>query len=180
MIRAGGRAGRLARGGVRGDLVSPHTMSSQSDDAQAHSRWWRFVTGFEHMIVVVLVALLMVVVAISTIELGWMLFKDMSPWGKLSLNVEEMLELFGFFLLVLIGLELITTLKAYLGHGVVHGEVVLEVALIAVAQKVIILNTSRSNPTSLVGLASLVLALAASFWLVRTSARRPGGRDGPG
>ena len=47
-------------------------------------------------------------------------------------------EFVGFFLLVLIGIELLETIKAYLLTNVIHVEIVLEVALIAIARKVII------------------------------------------
>ncbi len=116
--------------------------------------------------------LLIVVITVSTIELVWLLIKDISTPTGLLLNVEEMFELFGFFLLVLIGMELLTTLRSYLYERVVHVEVVLEVALIAIAQKVIILNTSRAGGPTLLGLAGLLLALAAAIWAVRT-VRRP-------
>jgi uncharacterized membrane protein (DUF373 family) len=141
------------------------------------TRRGRVITRFEQAIVLVLVGLLMIVVALSTLELGWLLVRDLST--RQRLDVEEMLELFGFFVLVLIGLELITTLKAYMSAGVVHGEVVLEVALIAVAQKIIIFDASRANGASVLGLAALILALAASFYLVR-AARRRGGSAGTG
>jgi uncharacterized membrane protein (DUF373 family) len=136
------------------------------------------VVRFERVVVLVLVSFLMVVVAITTLELGWLLLRDILSMGRLMLDVEEMLELFGFFLLVLIGLELITTLKVYMGEGVVHGEVVLEVALIAVAQKIIILDTSRASGLTVFGLATLIVALAASFWLVRAAGHRRSDRDG--
>jgi uncharacterized membrane protein (DUF373 family) len=83
-----------------------------------------------------------------------------------------MLELFGFFLLVLIGVELLTTLKVHVTDGVVHVEVVLEVALIAVAQKVIVLDATRVDALSLLALAALVLTLAAAFWWVRIARSR--------
>ncbi len=47
-------------------------------------------------------------------------------------------EIFGFFMLILIGIELLETIRAYLVENVVHVEVVIEVALIAIARKVII------------------------------------------
>ena len=128
------------------------------------------VGRFEDIAVVVLMVLLMVVVAISTLELGWLLVKDITTVGTLLVDVEEMLELFGFFLLVLVGLELLTTLKSYLYDRVIHVEVVLEVSLIAVAQKVIILDT-RTGGLTLFGLAGLVIALAVAFWVVRIARR---------
>ena len=116
-------------------------------------------------------ALLVVVVSVSTLELVWLLYTDVSTGTGLLLNVEEMFELFGFFLLVLIGMELLATLRSYIYERVVHVEVVLEVALIAIAQKVIILNTSREGGLTLFGLAGLLLALAAAIWAVRTVRR---------
>jgi uncharacterized membrane protein (DUF373 family) len=129
------------------------------------------VERFEDIAVLLLMALLMVVVAISTVELGWLLYKDLTTVGTMLVDIEEMLELFGFFLLVLVGLELLTTLKSYLYDRVIHVEVVLEVSLIAVAQKVIILDTRTGGPT-LFGLAGLVLALALAFWVVRIARRK--------
>jgi uncharacterized membrane protein (DUF373 family) len=132
----------------------------------------RVVGHFEDVAVLLLMCLLMVVVAISTVELGWLLLKDITtPGTTMLVDVEEMLELFGFFLLVLVGLELLTTLKSYLYDRVIHVEVVLEVSLIAVAQKVIILDT-RAGGLTLFGLAGLVISLALAFWVVRIARRR--------
>ena len=132
----------------------------------------RVVVRYEELIIVVLMSFLMVVVAISTLELGWLLLQDAITMGhRMLIDVEEMLELFGFFLLVLVGIELLVTLKSYLFDRVIHVEVVLEVSLIAVAQKVIITDKS-AGATTLLGLAGLVVALALAFWIVKI-ARRP-------
>ena len=143
----------------------------ETTDGDRAGRIAQVVGRFEDIAVVLLMVLLMVVVAISTVELGWLLFKDLTTVGTLLVDVEEMLELFGFFLLVLVGLELLTTLKSYLYDRVIHVEVVLEVSLIAVAQKIIILDTRTGGPT-LLGLAGLIMALALAFWVVRIARRR--------
>jgi uncharacterized membrane protein (DUF373 family) len=140
--------------------------ASESGGVVAH-----IVRRFEDVAVLVLMSLLMVVVAISIVELGWLLLSDLTSIGTMLLDVEEMLGLFGFFLLVLVGLELLTTMKSYLADRVIHVEVVLEVSLIAVAQKIIILDT-KSEGTNLLGLAGLVMALALAFWIVRAARRR--------
>jgi uncharacterized membrane protein (DUF373 family) len=154
------------RGGTT-KMEQPPNPSAAGDE-----RWTRIVQKFERVIVLVLIGLLMVVVAISTVELGWLLFRDLLTARAMILDVEEMFELFGFFLMVLIGLELLTTLKVYVRRGVVHLEVVLEVALIAIAQKIIILDTSRAGGLTVIGLSGLVLTLAAAFWLIRTALQR--------
>ncbi|MBX3190652.1 MAG: phosphate-starvation-inducible PsiE family protein [Labilithrix sp.] len=131
----------------------------------------RIIRRFEHAIVLVLMGLLVVVITLTTVELVWLLVRDVAS-SNAMLDIEQMFELFGFFLLVLIGMELLATLKAYVYERVIHVEVVLEVALIALAQKIIVLDMSRSGAPTLLGLASVVLALATAFWLVR-AARRP-------
>jgi uncharacterized membrane protein (DUF373 family) len=146
-------------------------MPLESTSATAfESRWYRFVRGFERVVVKTLMALLMLIVAVATVELGWLLLRDVASIRVSILGVEEMFELFGFFLLVFIGVELLTTLKTYLVKGMIQGEVVLEVALIAVAQKVIVLDTTRANPLTLLALAALILALAAAFFWMRSGA----------
>jgi uncharacterized membrane protein (DUF373 family) len=131
------------------------------------------VKGFERGIAFALLVLLVVVVTLATIELGVLLYKDVVVAREQLLNVEQTFELFGSFLLVFVGLELLTSLKEYVRHGSVHVEVVLEVALVALAQKLIILNP-KSSPLTQLGLAALVLALAGAFWCVRAArARHP-------
>lgn len=139
--------------------------------AQPEHRWTKAVSAYERIVVIALIALLMVVVAAATVELGTVLFADLSTRQTSLLDIEEMFSLFGYFLLVLIGLELLTTLKTYIRKGVFQVEVVLEVALIAVAQKLIILNVSHVAPSYVFGLAALILSLAAAFWLVRAPRR---------
>ncbi len=136
---------------------------------QANDRAIRIIKQFERLVVLVLMLLLMVVVTLVIVELIWVLLRDLSVLRERLLRVEEMFELFGFFLMVLIGMELITTLKGYIAAGVFHVEVVLEVALVALAQKVIILDLSRASGISVLGLAGLILAVAGAFWWVHAA-----------
>lgn len=134
----------------------------------------RGVKGFEKVIIIALMVMMAGVVALATVELAWLLVLDVISPPILMLEVDELLDLFGFFLLILIGVELLETIKAYLQSHVVHVEVVLEVALIAIARKVIILDVSGYPPLTLVGIAALILALALGYHLeCRTRHRDP-------
>lgn len=135
---------------------------------------------FERIIVVVLLATLAVVVALATVDLIWLVAKDVMTPPVLLLEVDELLNIFGFVLLILIGIELLETIKAYLIEHVVHVEIVLEVALIAIARKVIVLDTEKYSPMMLMAFAALTLALALGFYLERKGRlqfRRSAGRD---
>jgi uncharacterized membrane protein (DUF373 family) len=135
----------------------------------------RVLKVFERVIVWVLVVMMMVVVALSTLELAWIVVQDIITPPILLLQVEELLEVFGFLLLILIGVELLETIKAYLRDSVVHVEIVLEVALIAIARKVIVLDFEKYDGLSVLAIAALVITLAGALFLKWRSRFRGGG-----
>lgn len=122
---------------------------------------------FEKAIVLTLLGLMMVAVFASTIELGIILFQQLVRPPLLLLNMEEMLEVFGFFLMVLIGLELLESIKAYLDEDRVHVEVVLLVAIVAAARKIIIMDYKTTTPNMLFAISAVIVALSVGFYLVR-------------
>ena len=126
-----------------------------------------FLKKFEHAIVLSLIGMMMLVVLLATIELGWIIIKDIITPPVILLEIDELFEIFGFFLLVLIGVELLETIKAYLIEKVVHVEIVLEVALIAIARKVIILDVEKYDSLTLMGIAALILAVAVAFFVIK-------------
>lgn len=130
-----------------------------------------FLKRFERGVIYALIALMVVVVTLATIELGWLVVQDIVSPPVLLLEIEELLEIFGFFLLILIGVELLETIKAYLYEHVVHVEIVLEVALIAISRKVIILDLEKYEGVSLLALAALIVALALAFFVAKRHRR---------
>jgi uncharacterized membrane protein (DUF373 family) len=131
------------------------------------SKMDRYLKWFELVVVMALIVMMALIVFLSTVELGWIIILDMITPPIILPQIDELLEIFGFFLLILIGIELLETIRAYLVEHVVHVEVVLEVALIAVARKVIILEPKEEASSTLFGIAALILALAVGFLLVR-------------
>src|SRR5271155_4770248 len=86
----------------------------------------------------VLAGMLVVIVLLSTAHLGVLIGEEIWKPPRFLISVQSLLDVFGYFLLVLIGVELLETMRAYLKKDVIHVRVVLEVALIAVARKAII------------------------------------------
>ncbi|OYQ63959.1 hypothetical protein B9G53_14225 [Pseudanabaena sp. SR411] len=85
------------------------------------------------------------------------------PRGAFSI---PLLKIFGMFLNVLIALELMENVTAYLRHHTIQLELVIITALTAVARKVIIFDTKADG--DLAGLAIAVLSLSISYWIVRS------------
>ena len=127
----------------------------------------KILRKFEKGIVLMLLTLMIVAVLVSTIELGVIVVQQLIKPPFLLLNIAEMLEVFGFFLMVLIGLELLESIKAYLDQDKVHVEVVFLVAMVAIARKVIILNYKEITPEMLYGMSAVIVALGISYFLVR-------------
>ena len=84
---------------------------------------------------------------------------DIASPPALLLEVDELLDIFGFFLLVLIGLELLDTIKIYFEKGAIELKVIFSVALIAIGRKIIVLEPSDYDGTQLIGMAAIIVAL---------------------
>lgn len=129
----------------------------------------RILKKFEKLMIQLLMVMMSVVLALTTLDLGWVIVKDLIEHGLL-LSVDQLLEIFGMFMLVLIGIELLETImKTYLTEGVPHYEVVLSVAIIAIARKVIILDTKETDGFALLGIAGIIIALTLGYWLMKRS-----------
>jgi len=131
----------------------------------------RYLKLFEKIVVLSLVLMMAVIVLLSTVELGWFIVRDIITPPYVLPGITELLDIFGFFLLILIGLELLETIRAYLVDHMVHVEIVLEVALIAVARKVIILDIKDYPSLTILAIAALILALSLAYFLERRARR---------
>src|SRR5580698_3586422 len=129
------------------------------------------LTKAQKLIAVALGTLLIVVVALSTLHLGFLIAQEIWKPPRFLIPVQGLLEIFSFFLLVLIGVELLETLKAYFKKDAIHVRLVLEVALIAMARKVIILEPNSVSAPTLFGMAALILALGVAFYFERQANR---------
>ncbi len=126
-----------------------------------------YLKRFEKVIVVSLMGMMAIVVLISTVELGWIIIQDIISPPLFFLELDELLGIFGFFLLILIGIELLETIKIYVKDHLIRVEVVLLVAIIAVARKVITLDLKDITDFKLVGIAALIVALTAGLYFLK-------------
>jgi uncharacterized membrane protein (DUF373 family) len=124
----------------------------------------------EKVMIQALMVMMAIVLGLATLDLGWLIIKDVMTPPYVFLSVGQLLDIFGLFMLVLIGIELLETImKTYLTQDQPHYEVVLSVAIIAIARKVIILDVKEIDSLSLIGIASIVLALTAGYFLMKRS-----------
>ena len=127
-----------------------------------------YLSKFQNILIVVLVWMMSIVVLSTTMELAFILANDFMTSPPL-LNINELLDVFGYFMLVLIGIELLETLKIYATERAINVQVVFLVAMIAIARKVIILDVHETPSLTLIGIAFIIIALSAGYYLVKKS-----------
>ena len=116
---------------------------------------------------------MVIIVAASIVELVTILYLEIfDPRdGVLFLEIDELFRIFGFVFMVLIGFELMETVEMYFKENVIHAEVVLLVAVIAVSRKVILLDLEKYDPLAIIGLGIIILALGGCYYLIKLSYR---------
>jgi uncharacterized membrane protein (DUF373 family) len=121
----------------------------------------------EKNIIYALIVMMAGILILATIELGYYLVKNIIESEYLLINLDRLMDLFGIFLLVLIGIELLDTIKVYLKESVVHVEVVVLVAIIALARKVVVLKIEDLEGEVIIGIGVLVIALSIAYYLIK-------------
>jgi uncharacterized membrane protein (DUF373 family) len=172
------RAKRLPGGGTLSSNVGRHCGPAFNATLNMRSSpLLPYLETFERDITRTLLVLMAGVVLLATVELAWVLGKDVLTPPLFLLELDELLELFGQFLLVLIGIELLHSMKIYIVQRVIHLEAVLIVALIAMARKIVVLEPKEVPEGTLLGIAAIVLALTLGYYLVRRSRMDEGDPD---
>ena len=127
----------------------------------------KILQQFEKAIVWALLAMMIIAVFVSAVELGVILIQKLWEPPFLLLDIKEMLDVFGFFLMVLIGLELFESIQAYLDEEKFHVEIVFLVAMVAVARKIIILDIKDLTPMVMFGMSAILVSLSTGYFLIK-------------
>lgn len=125
------------------------------------------INKFERIVYTVLIILLGAVLVCAIAELVWQFVSYLFSPSISLLDNREIVAVLGSFLLVLITVELLDTMKAYITENVIHVEVVVLLAIIAIARKVILLDPTSTDSGELIGIGIIVVGLAAAYYLIR-------------
>ena len=123
----------------------------------------------EHLLAKFLALVLGIVTLVAAAQIGFETFvailNPSTRWIGTRLTIT-----LGYFLDILIALEVLQNITGYLRRGVVQIELVLATAITAVARKVIVLPPgSEDKPQLLISLGFTALFLTAAWWLVQHS-----------
>jgi uncharacterized membrane protein (DUF373 family) len=138
-----------------------------------------YVEKFEKLIYAGLMFMLGAVIIAALLDLGYFLIISFITGNPEMFEVHEeraiheLIAVLGAFLLILIGVELLDTIKAYFREKQIHVEIVLILAIIAVARSVILLDPAGMNGIEygieLMGVGIIVIGLGIGYYLIRKS-----------
>lgn len=132
-----------------------------------------FFNKVEKYIGFVLLALLAVVVASATLEIAYEIATNIFAPPGFFIGVQDLVGVYGLFLMVLIGLELMTGIHMFLKDNKIHADLMLLVAITAVTRKIVTMDSAAKDPMIVFGIGFLVIALAAAYYLVSRSKTEP-------
>ena len=136
---------------------------------------------FERLITLVMAVLLMVAITYAVVMFTIVLLKTVmdvqpivsffsegqkiaEPIGRLQAGLYHV---FGGFLLVLLGIELIGTVKSFAENSSIKMEAILAIAIIATSRHLITLDYHHSDPLTIFAAGFVVICLVGGYFLVK-------------
>ena len=134
-------------------------------------RDWPALTAYQRFEAAVAFLLTVIIAAIIVIALARLIVTVAERLILQSLNPLEhtvFQDVFGEILTLLIALEFNHTLQYVVSRrkGIVQARVVVVIALLALARKVIVTDLTSPSPGWLLGLGALILSLGLAYWLL--------------
>ena len=128
---------------------------------------FRYLKILQRGIILLLLFVMSLVLLLATFNIVFFIIKNIIQEPMSQLTANNLMELFSIFLVILIGIELLETVKAFLMKETIQVEIVVLVAIIAVARKVIIWEFSDSSPSEVFGISAILLTLGVTYFLIR-------------
>ena len=142
----------------------------------------KWMKVFEQVIITTLMLVLAVMVLLGTVTLVTLLVRGLGTRLGLITDADALQAVmqrgFGAVLVVLLGLELLETIRQYDAEHHVRVEVVFFVGLIALGRHVIQIDYAHAATGELLGIGAVILALSLGYFLVRRGSRNGDGAGG--
>lgn len=141
----------------------------------AYNRDMKIFDNIEKYVAYALLGLMAVIVVSATLEVAYLIATSIFDPPGFFIGVHDLFGVFGLFLMVLIGLELMSSIRMYMKNHNIHAELMLLVAITAVTRKIVIMDAKQLDPQILYGISAIVIALTVGYYLVRRSRNAAGG-----
>ncbi|WP_289021711.1 phosphate-starvation-inducible PsiE family protein [Desulfobacter postgatei] len=119
----------------------------------------------------VLALIMTAVILWGVVDVCWVLYQELISPPRFLLTISDILATFGAFMAVLIAIEIFVNICIYLREDVIHVQIVMATALMAIARKVIILDFNKTSPEYVWAIAGVVFAMSVGYFLVFNSSQ---------
>jgi uncharacterized membrane protein (DUF373 family) len=135
----------------------------------ASFRGLTFYEQFEHAVILILTALILLIVASATWHLAGMVIALLLADAVQPTNQMVFQSIFGMVFTVIIALEFKHSLLIVLARqeSVVRVRSIILIAMLAMVRKFIIMDLGAAADVDLFGLSAAILSLGVVYWLVR-------------
>jgi uncharacterized membrane protein (DUF373 family) len=135
---------------------------------------------FETAVFYFLSVVIAVYIAVEVIELVYQFGKALITRGdtttRLLITKEQTSLVLPVFFNILIAIELIDTFSVYIKEHIIKVQSILLIGLIAIGRKLLVLDIGHSDGLQNIGLASIILALALGYYLLKRPEVNQGSR----
>ncbi|MBT8371188.1 MAG: phosphate-starvation-inducible PsiE family protein [Deltaproteobacteria bacterium] len=122
-----------------------------------------------HFAVRILALIMTAVILWGVVDVCWVIYRKLLAPPIFLLTISDILATFGAFMAVLIAIEIFVNICVYLREDVIHVQIVMATALMAIARKVIILDFEEIDSEYVWAIAGVVLAMSIGYYLVLNS-----------
>ncbi|WP_022669394.1 phosphate-starvation-inducible PsiE family protein [Desulfospira joergensenii] len=119
----------------------------------------------------VLALIMTAVILWGVVDVCWVIYQKLMTPPKFLLTISDILATFGAFMAVLIAIEIFVNICIYLREDVIHVQIVMATALMAIARKIIILDFSEISAEYVWAMAGVVFAMSIGYFLVLKSSQ---------
>ena len=153
------------------------SIKEELREATAKFRLLSLYQRFEHIVILILTALIAVIVVTAVWSLSLKILFELVLSGSLDPSDYAVFQaVFGMIFTVIIALEFKKSLLvvAERRENVVQIRSVVIIALLAICRKIIILDLNETDASHIMAFAAVILALGVVYWLIRDCDQRSG------
>jgi uncharacterized membrane protein (DUF373 family) len=125
-----------------------------------------FLHRIIRMAVRVLAILMVFIIIFSIADVMYVFYQRLAAPPHFLLEVNDIFQIFGTVMVVLIAVEIFINVRLYLGTDVLPLRLVIATALMAISRKVIILDLDAITADYILGIAAVTISLGITYWLI--------------
>ena len=156
---------------VAGFLLFLSSTNSTNMQHAAEQKIIKFLKSVAKIIVIMLMMTLVLTMLLGTLDLIIEVVKaalSPNPYYVL-INVEDLYVIFSTILIIVVGYELFKSMNLLLHHDKIPVKSILQIAMIALANKVITLNIKTIQLDTMLGIGAIIAALGIAFFAFNKS-----------